>query len=246
MRAQPEGGCDVKPVAYTKIPRIDPALIKRAGQMTVADLHEGLGAIASRQCLMSPAMRPVWTGARTCGQAVTCFNYPGDNLMLHVAAKLAEAGDVIVATNGGSAQGALWGDMITYYAQKKGIAGAVIDGAARDSAKVAEMGFPAFASAISVSHPEKRGPGSVNVPVVACGVTVSPGDLIVADDDGVLAIPPRLVEAAITNAEARAAKEEGFRRRLDEGSSMYELLGLRAEVEACGLTMVDGTWAGAE
>ncbi|MEC7256307.1 MAG: dimethylmenaquinone methyltransferase, partial [Pseudomonadota bacterium] len=121
------------PVAYTRIPRIDPALIARAAQNTVADLHEGLGAIAGRQALMQPGMRPVWTGAKTCGQAVTCFNYPGDNLLLHVAAKLAEPGDVIVATNGGSAQGALWGDMITYYAQKKGLTGAVIDGAARDT-----------------------------------------------------------------------------------------------------------------
>ena len=99
---------EMTPVAYAKIPRIDRALIERASRNSVADLHEGLGAIAGRRHLLSHAMRPVWTGAKTCGQAVTCYNYPGDNLLLHIAAKLAEPGDVIVATNGGSAQGALW------------------------------------------------------------------------------------------------------------------------------------------
>lgn len=236
----------LSPIAYTQIPRLDMALIARAAQSTVADLHEGLGAIASRQALMNTAMRPVWTGAKICGQAVTCYNYPGDNLLLHVAAKLAEPGDVIVATNGGSAQGALWGDMITYYAQKKGIVGAVIDGAARDTGKLREMAFPVFSTAIAVSHPEKRGPGSVNVPMVVAGVTVNPGDLIVADDDGVLAIPADLVAVAVENAEARAAKEEGFRRKLDEGSTMFDLLGLQKDVDACGLEIVDGTWRDAQ
>lgn len=232
----------MKPVAYTRIPRIAPELIARAARNTVADLHEGLGAIASRQQLMQPTMRPVWAGAKICGQAITCFNYPGDNLLLHVAAKLAEPGDVIVATNGGSAQGALWGDMITYFAQKKGIVGAVIDGAARDTEKLRQMGFPVFSTAVCVSHPEKRGPGSVNVPMVVAGVMVNPGDLIVADDDGVMAIPPELVAPAVANAEARAAKEQGFRDKVDEGATMYELLGLQAEVDACGLQFVEGTW----
>lgn len=233
---------ETRPVAYTRIPRIDPAIIARAGRNSVADLHEGLGAIAGRRCLLSPSMRPVWPGSKTCGQAVTCYNYPGDNLLLHVAAKLAEPGDVIVATNGGSAQGALWGDMITYYARGKGIAGAVVDGAVRDTGRVREMGFPVFSTAVSVSHPEKRGPGSANVPVVVAGVMVNPGDLVIADDDGVLAIPPELVEAAVDNAEARAAKEEGFRDRLDKGSTLYDLLGIERDVAACGLIEIDGTW----
>ena len=234
------------PVAYTQVPRIDPGLIARAAQNTVADLHEGLGAIATRQQLMQSRMRPVWTGAKVCGQAITCYNYPGDNLLLHVAAKLAAPGDVIVATNGGSAQGALWGDMITYYAQKKGIAGAIIDGAARDTEKLRQMGFPVFSTAIAVSHPEKRGPGSVNVPMVVAGVTVNPGDLIVADDDGVMAIPPALVAQAVANAEARAAKEQSFRDRVDEGATMYDLLGLQKEVDACGLQIIDARWCDAQ
>ena len=232
----------MKPVAYTKIPRIGPELIERAREISVADLHEGLGAVAGRQCLMAQSMRPMHQGARICGQAVTCYNYPGDNLMLHVAVRLAEKGDVIVATNGGSAQGALWGDMITYFAKLKGIEGAVIDGAARDTDRLREMDFPVFSTAISVSHPEKRGPGAVNVPMVVAGVTVNPGDLIVADSDGVLAIPGELLEGALDNAEARRAKELGFREKLDQGATMYDLLGLQKEVEASGLVEVEGTW----
>lgn len=232
----------MKPVIYRDIPAIDPALLERAKGFAMADLHEGLGAVAGRQGLLAPTMRPVYPGARLCGQAVTCYNYPGDNLMLHAAIKLAQPGQIIVATNGGSAQGALWGEMVTVYAQLKQIGGAVIDGAARDTAAVAELGFPVFATAISASHPEKRGPGSANVPVVVAGITVNPGDLIVGDADGVLAIPPRYLEAAMDAAQARVDKETGFRKKLHEGASMYDLLGLEATMQAAGIELRDGTW----
>ncbi|WP_323039441.1 4-carboxy-4-hydroxy-2-oxoadipate aldolase/oxaloacetate decarboxylase [Gemmobacter sp.] len=232
----------MKHVVYTRIPRIDPALIDRARAIRVADLHEALGAVLGRQCLMAPAMRPVWHGARICGLAVTCYNYPGDNLMLHAAVRCAQAGDVIVATNGGSAQGALWGDMVTFYARLKGLGGAVVDGAVRDTADVAAMGYPVFSTAISVSHPEKRGPGSANVPVVVAGVTVNPGDLILADEDGVLAIPPQHLEGAIARAEARAAMEAGFRQKLTAGATMFDLLALGPAMDAAGIEEIDGTW----
>lgn len=232
----------MKHVVYIRIPRLDPALIAQARDIRVADMHEALGPVLGRQCLMAPAMRPVWRGARICGQAITCYNYPGDNLMLHTAVRCAEAGDVIVATNGGSAQGALWGDMVTYYSRLKGLAGAVIDGAARDTADVTEMGFPVFSTAISVSHPDKRNPGSVNVPLVAAGVTVSPGDLILADDDGVLAIPPVHLEAAIARAAERARFEESLRGKLDAGATMFDLLNLGPALVAAGVEEIDGTW----
>ncbi|WP_417722570.1 4-carboxy-4-hydroxy-2-oxoadipate aldolase/oxaloacetate decarboxylase [Salipiger sp.] len=234
------------PVAYTRIPRIDKALIARAARISVADLHEGLGAVAGRQCLMSVQMRPMHRGRPVCGQAVTCYNFPGDNLMLHVAARLAEAGDVLVVTNGGTPHGALWGDVMTHFCQTRGIAGAVIDGAARDTDRIAEMGFPVYSTHISVSHPEKRGPGSANVPVVVAGVTVNPGDLIVADSDGVMAIPPHLLEAAVANAEAREAKETAIRKRIDGGETIYDIMGLQAEVDASGMVEIEGTWQDAQ
>lgn len=229
-------------VIYSRIPRLDPALIEAARDIRVADMHEALGPVTGRQLLMQPAMRPVRPGLRICGQAVTCYNYPGDNLMLHAAVKTAEPGDVIVATNGGSAQGALWGDMITFYARLKGLGGAVVDGAVRDTSSVEALDFPVFSTAISVSHPEKRGPGSANIPMVVAGVQVRPGDLILADDDGVLAIPRDLVAAAIERARARAAMEEGMRAKLSAGASMFDLLGLGPVVIAAGIEQIDGTW----
>jgi 4-hydroxy-4-methyl-2-oxoglutarate aldolase len=232
----------MKPVIYREIPSIAPALLERAKGFAVADLHEGLGAVAGRAGLMAPSMRPIFPGARLCGQAVTCYNYPGDNLMLHAAIKLAKPGQIIVATNGGSAQGALWGEMVTVFCRIKGIAGAVVDGAARDIGPIRELGFPVFSTAISASHPEKRGPGSANVPVVVAGITVNPGDLILGDDDGVLVVPPRYLEAAMDAAQARVDKEAGFRKKLADGATMYDLLGLQSFMDASGVVEKPGTW----
>lgn len=230
------------PVVYSRIPRIAPELIDRASKRSMADLHEGLGAILGRQGLMDTRMRPISPGLRICGQAITCYNFPGDNLMLHAALRVARSGDVIVATNGGGSQGALWGEMVTFYARLKELGGAVVDGAVRDTEAVQSMGFPVFSTAISVSHPEKRGPGSANIPITVAGVTVHPGDLIVADNDGVLVIPPDHLSGAIERAEARAETEAGFRERLTEGQSMFDLLNLRPVFEAADVEEIEGTW----
>jgi 4-hydroxy-4-methyl-2-oxoglutarate aldolase len=230
-------------VVYKKIPRLDPALIERAKRIHVADLHEGLGPVIGRQCLMQPQMRALFPAARLCGQAITSFNFPGDNLMLHAAFRVADAGDVLVLTNGGSPQGALWGEIATYYSRIRKLAGAVIDGATRDTLQITEVGFPVFASHISVSYPGKRGPGAVNVPVVVAGVTVNPGDLVVGDADGVIAIPPSQVETAVSNAEARMAKEAEVKRKLDEGKTLYDVAGMKALFEAAGIVEIDGIWS---
>lgn len=230
-------------VVYKKIPRLDPALIERTKRIHVADLHEGLGPVIGRQCLMQTQMRALFPAARVCGQAITSFNFPGDNLMLHAAFRVAEAGDVLVLTNGGSPQGALWGEIATYYSRIRKLAGAVIDGATRDTLQITEVGFPLFASYVSVSYPGKRGPGAVNVPVVVAGVTVNPGDLVVGDADGVLAIPPAHVEGAVRNAEARMAKEAEIKRRLDEGQTLYDITGMKALFDAAGIVEIDGIWS---
>lgn len=232
----------MKPVAYTQIPRIDKELLKRAAAISVADLHEGLGAVAGRQCLMQPQMRPMHPGRPICAQAITCYSYPGDNLMLHIAAKLAQPGDALVITNGGTPHGAMWGDVMTFFCQQKGIVGAVIDGPARDTDRIAETGFPVYSTSISVSHPEKRGPGAVNVPIVVAGVNVNPGDVIVADSDGVMAIPPHLLEAGIANAEVRIAKEDAIRKRIASGEALFDIMGLAKDVEAAGVHEIKGKW----
>jgi 4-hydroxy-4-methyl-2-oxoglutarate aldolase len=230
-------------VVYKRIPRLDPALIERARRINVADLHEGLGPVVGRQCLMRPEMRAVFPAARVCGQAITSFNFPGDNLMLHAAFRVAEPGDVLVLTNGGSPQGALWGEIASHYSRIRKLSGAVIDGATRDTLQITEMGFPVFASYISVSYPGKRGPGAVNVPVTVAGVTVNPGDLVVGDADGVIAIPPAQVETAVSNAEARMAKEAEIKRKLDDGKTLYEVAGMKALFEAAGIVEIDAIWS---
>lgn len=230
-------------VVYKKIPRLDSGLIERAKRINVADLHEGLGPVIGRQCLMQTQMRALFPAARLCGQAITSFNFPGDNLMLHAAFRVAEPGDILVLTNGGSPQGALWGEIATYYSQIRKLGGAVIDGATRDTLQITEMAFPVFASHISVSYPGKRGPGSVNVPVVAAGVTVNPGDLVVGDADGVIVIPPAHVETAVRNAEARMAKEAEIKRGLDQGKTLYDLGNMKPLFEAAGIVEIDGIWS---
>lgn len=222
----------VKPVIYKRIPESDPALIARAAKFGVADLHEALGAVAGRMCLMSPAMRPIANGQRVCGPAVTAWNYPGDNLMIHGALDLAQAGQVLVLTNGGSAQGALWGDVACNFAVKKGVAGTVVHGATRDTDAIRELGYPVWATAISVEHPEKRGPGAINIPIVVDGVLVEPGDIIVGDGDGVLVIPRAMLQFTVEGAEARAAAEVVFRERIAAGETLLDILNMRGVIDA--------------
>lgn len=232
----------VKPVVYNKIPRPDPALLARAAEFGVADLHGALGLVAGRMCLMSPAMAPIAPGQKVCGPVVTAWNFPGDNLAIHAALYTAEPGDVLVLTNGGGHQGALWGDVACGYARKKGVAGTVVHGACRDLDAIRQLGYPVWSTAVSVEHPKKRGPAAVNVPVVVDGVLVEPGDVIVGDSDGVLVIPRALLSLAVKNAEARAAREAEFRRRTEQGEALFDILGMREVVEGLGIEIKDCTW----
>jgi 4-hydroxy-4-methyl-2-oxoglutarate aldolase len=232
----------MKSVIYKKIPATDPALIARAAKLGIADLHEALGAIQGRMCLMSPQMRPIADGQNVCGPAATAFNYPGDNLMIHAVLDVAQAGQVLVLSNGGSPHGALWGDVACTFARKKGVAGVVVHGAARDTAAIRALGFPVWTTAISVEHPEKRGPGAVNVPIVVDGVLVEPGDIIAADADGVLVIPRTALVRVVETAEARAAREVGFREKIAAGGRLLDILGIGAVIEAAGIDQHDRTW----
>ena len=227
---------------YRRIPSVDPALLSEAAPFGMADLHEALGAVDGRACLMGARMRPIAPGQRAIGQAVTSFNFPGDNLMIHKALQLAEAGQILVLVNGGGEHGALWGDVAGTFARQKGIAGIVVDGPVRDVAALIELGVPVWSTSISASHPEKRGPGSVNVPVVCAGVRVEPGDVIVADSDGVLVVPRAQLGEAVAGARARSGKEAAIRKRLLAGESLYGILGMQALVDASGAREHDGTW----
>ncbi len=236
----------LEPVIYTEIPRADAALVAEAATYGIADLHEALGGVGGRMLLMSPRMRPLDRSKRIAGPAVTAYNYPGDNLMIHAALYHAQAGDVLVFTNGGGTQGALWGDVAATFAKKKGIAAVVADGAVRDVATLEAMDFPTWATAISPMHPEKRGPGAVNVPLVCDGVLVNPGDIIVADADGVLVLPLEYLERAVSGARQRSAKEVGIRDRIAKGEVLYDILGMGKLVEASGTKVHQTSWAKAQ
>jgi 4-hydroxy-4-methyl-2-oxoglutarate aldolase len=232
----------MNPIICTRIPLPDPALVEEAGKYALADLHESLGAVQGRMALMSPRMRPLLQGRRISGAAVTSYNFPGDNLMIHVALNVAARGQILVLANGGGTQGALWGDVACTFAAQKGIAGVVADGPVRDIDALREMDFPVWATSISPSHPEKRGPGSVNVPIVVDGVLVEPGDVIVADGDGVLAIPQAHLARTIEGARQRAEREIAIRKRIKAGESLFEILNMQAAVESSGIRQVDSTW----
>lgn len=232
----------MNPIIHTRIPVSDPDLVAEAGKYAIADLHESLGPVQGRMALMSSHMRPLLEGRRISGAAVTSYNFPGDNLMIHVALNVAQRGQILVLANGGGSHGALWGDVACTFAAKKGIAGVVADGPIRDVDALRAMNFPCWSTSISPSHPEKRGPGSVNVPIVADGVLVEPGDVIVADGDGVLVIPQAHLKRAVEGARARAAKEVDIRKRIEAGESLYEILNMDAAVRGAGIEQRDTTW----
>lgn len=213
-------------IVYTRIPPCDPALVEEAKLYSVADLHEALGVEQSRHLLMSPAMRPLWPGQKIAGQAVTAQNYPGDNLLSYAALELVQPGQVLVTTNGGGL-GAQCGDVASLFAQRVGAIGAIVDGPARDVEGLRDMNFPVWATSISVFHAEKRGPGSANMPITVAGVRVCPGDVIVADGDGVIAIPPALLPAALKAAQARAEREVVYRARIMAGEHVLDVVGQR-------------------
>jgi 4-hydroxy-4-methyl-2-oxoglutarate aldolase len=191
---------------------------------------------------MTPAMKPIQQERDLCGQAVTAWNFPGDNLAIHAALHVATQGQVLVLTNGGGHQGALWGDVACGFAVKKGLAGAVIHGAVRDTDAIRALGFPVWTTAVSVEHPEKRGPAAVNVPVVVDGVLIEPGDVIRADADGVLVIPRDLLQATVEGAEKRAAFEVTVRQRIADGDLPLDVLGMRKVLDDLGIEMKDCTW----
>jgi len=232
----------MNPIICTRIPLPDPALVAEAAKYALADLHESLGAVQGRMALMSSRMRPLLQGRRISGAAVTSYNFPGDNLMIHLALNVAARGQILVLANGGGTQGALWGDVACTFAAQKGVAGVVADGPVRDIDALREMDFPVWATSISPSHPEKRGPGSVNVPIVVDGVLVEPGDVIVADGDGVLAIPQAHLARTLEGARQRAEREIAIRKRIKAGESLFEILNMQAAVEGAGIRQVDATW----
>lgn len=234
----------IRPQIYTRIAEPDPALMKEAAEIGVADLHEGLGAVLGRTLLMSSAMRPLNPAQKIAGPALTAYNYPGDNLATHQAIYLARPGNVIVMSNGGEVQGAQFGELTGIQSMNKGVAGLICHGSVRDTQALVEMGLPVWSTAIHPSHPEKRGPASINVPIVVDGVAVNPGDIVVADADGVIVIPPALLGVAMENARQRRDREVQVRARLAKGETLYDMFEIGKAVKASGAEIHETEWTG--
>lgn len=223
---------------YLRVNRTEPEVCAAAAGITMTDLYEAMG-LAGRSSVMSPRMRPLLPGARIAGPAVTAWCGPGDNLMMHRALTLAGVGDVLVVVCGVEMSAAQWGDLATRIAQRQKLAGVVVHGCVRDVDTVRELGFAVWASAVHPAHPEKRGPGYVNMPVVCDGVTVNPGDLVVADGDGVLTIPRTTAAAVVAAAREKMRKEEGIIATVAAGATLWDAANIGAHYAAAQVEELD-------
>ena len=228
-------------VVYRRVRRPDPALVARAARIPVSDLYEVLPADVRDTVLMSARLRPLALGIRIAGPAVTARCAPRDNLMMHKALQLAAAGDVLVV-DGGAPSGAQWGTLAALYAERKGLAGVVVEGCIRDADELAARRYPVWSTAISPAHPDKRGAGAVNVPIRCGGVLVHPGDVICADGDGVLVLPHAHLAAAVEQGERRMAHENAAAAAIAAGKSLFELHALGDAVVASGVPERDAHW----
>ncbi|MDO8769656.1 MAG: RraA family protein [Burkholderiaceae bacterium] len=213
---------------YLKVHRVATETSAQARDVTVADVHESMGT-GGRVALMGARMRPLREGQqRIAGPAVTAFCWPGDNLMMHRALYLAQPGDVLVVVCQAELSGAQWGDLATRYALHKGLAGVVVQGCVRDVDQVRALGFPVWSTHIWPIHPDKSGHGFVNAPVVCEGVEVRPGDLILADGDGVICVPRDDAERVVAAAQAKMRKEDEVAVKVHAGAAVWELSGAAA------------------
>lgn len=222
-------------VVRRSIARAEPDAVRQLALYGVATIHEAMGKAG----LMKPCMRPVHPGMSVCGTAVTVLLQPGDNWMLHVAAELIQEGDVVVAACTSACDDGFFGELLATSYRARGARGFIIEGGTRDVAALREMNFPTFSSAISAKGTYKLNPGSVNVPILCAGSVVSPGDVIVADDDGAVVVP---AEMAVETAELSRKREEAeaeTRRRLAAGEACLDLFGMRQQLMRSGLQFVD-------
>lgn len=222
-------------IVKRNIDRADPAAVEKLSRFGVATIHEAMGRVG----LMKPTIRPIFVGARLCGTAVTVLLQPGDNWMLHVAAEQIKPGDVVVAGCTADSTDGFFGDLLATSYKAQGAKGLIIDGGVRDVKDLAEMNFPVFSRAVHAKGCTRATLGSVNVPVVCAGAVVNPGDVVIADDDGVVVVPAAIAQQVADAAEARENNETAKRARFAAGELGLDMYSLREPLAKAGLKYID-------